>query len=139
MLGLLLVLDLIVGCAAQQRQAQKVVASSFAVAANDVGDVLQRAYAQEGLDAIAKAKTRQDAEASLDQIRAKWRPVWAALDKVRAAQNVWATALERGDDLDRVNDAARGVIGAYCALEGAAKPLVALPAAPGVSCPEVSP
>lgn len=124
-------------CASQQVQAQRVVASTFATAANHAGDVLSAAYRDEGLRVIAQAKTRPEAEAGLDAVRKKWAPVWGAWEKARAAQAVWATALESAASLSEANRAAQDVIATYCALSEAAKPLAPLPAAPGVSCPGV--
>lgn len=127
------------GCSAQQRQAQIVVASSFASAANRAGDLLQRVYQQQGMAVIDKASTRAEADAGLAKVRSEWAPVWAAVDKVRAAQDVWATALEHQAKVDDINKAAGEVITAYCALDAAAKPLAPLPAVPGVMCPQVAP
>lgn len=94
-------------------QIQAQTANAVAIGANAALPTLVNRYRQEGLDVIAGAKTRAEAEASLARVRAAWAPVWRAWDTLRVAQDSWATALERGGDTAA---ALASLKQAYCGL-----------------------
>lgn len=101
------------GCPATQNT-QAATANAIANGANAALPMLVDAYRQEGLKAIAKAPTREAAEAELIVIDARWSKVWTAWNVLRVAEDTWATAIETGGDTAA---ALAGMRTAYCGLQ----------------------
>jgi len=103
---------LLVGCFGHQ-QVQVHVADSMAEAANAALPILVQTFKLEGREAIAEAKTEQEARQAIQAIEEKWKPVWDAWEALRIAEDAWATALEQGSDERAALAAVRK---AYCGL-----------------------
>ena len=111
---LALVVVFLSGCPDSARQIQIYTAEAVARGANAGLPVLVQRYKAEGDAVILMATTRGDAEAGIAAVKAKWKPVWEAWEALRAAQDGWATALEKGGSLVA---ALQGVQVAYCGLQ----------------------
>lgn len=111
-----------VSCAPSALQVQATYVDRVAVTANAALPALLSSYEREGQRAIDAAKTREEAEASIARIEKKWAPVWASWEALRAATDVYASALERGGAPDM-----KAVQKALCELAAASK-TVGLPA-----------
>ncbi len=125
----------LVSCTPSLLQAQSLAADRLARAVNDATPILHDQEKQDGFDAVKKASTRDAAEAGLQSVEEKWRPVWNAIDALAAAHDAWAIAIKSG-----------GVPGielltAACDLKfivGIVAPAVAekIPTIPGFTCPD---
>ena len=121
------------GCDMSARQIQAHTADGVAQAANAALPILLDRYRQDGLDAIAKAETKADAEAALAAVKTRWEPLWKSWEAVRIAQNSWASALEAGKGTAAALAAVRS---AYCGLQEVwPATITALPVVP-ISCLE---
>lgn len=123
----------LMACGSSQRAVQASVADGIAQGANAGFPVLIQAYREQGDTVIDAAQTRKAAEEGLDDVRARWAPVWKAWQTFRAAHGAWADALEGGGD----TTAALGALKkAYCEVEAVwPSELAALPSVP-ITCPE---
>lgn len=106
------------GCPGSTLQVQAQAANVVAAAANASLPVLVEAYRLEGMEAIdavkAQGGTAEQARRAVDEVKARWAPIWLAWGKLKEAENQWATALEAG------NESAGAVVAlraAYCELE----------------------
>ena len=132
----IIALCLLCGCSDAARQVQIHLADATAEGANAGLPVLISAYDAEGVAVIQAAKTREEAEAGVAEVKARWAPVWAAWEVLRLAQDVWATALEDGSDLTA---ALKAVKEGYCGLKAVwPKTIPAVPLVP-VKCAEAAP
>jgi hypothetical protein len=125
------------GCTDPARQIQARAADSVAQAANSALPILIERYRQDGFRALDKLKaaggTADDVPATLDAVRAKWKPVWDAWKALVVAQDAWADALEGGGNPTAAVTALKD---AYCGLRGVwPEDIPAVPLAP-VKCPE---
>lgn len=100
-------------CTEASLHLQAQTANAVAYAANAALPILVERYRQEGLDAIAKAPTRDEAERAIDAVRLKWQPVWKQWETLRIAEDAWAKAIEERGDL---MSALRALGDAYCSL-----------------------
>ena len=119
---------LLSGC--PSTQAQAVAADAMARALNAATPTLVADYQREGDAAIAGAPTAAEAEQALAGIRARWAPVWDALDTFASAHDSWATAIETG-----ATPGLAELRGPWCDLRHAVLTRVALPDFPGAPCP----
>lgn len=132
----LLVALLALGCTDAAKQIQVQTAEATAAGANAGLPLLVERYRAKGLEIIAKAETRDEAETKLAVLDAEWAPVWGAWEGLRVAQDAWATALEEGGDL---GGALKAMKVAYCELrETWPDDIPAIPLVP-VKCAPASP
>lgn len=124
LLALALVL---LGCGASATQLQARVADGMGRAVDAEVPSLVAAYEAEGDAAIDSAASLPEAEVLLEDVRARWRAVWHALEAFRAAHDGWATALETGGSVD-----VGRLQSAYCELRAAVEGRAELP---DVGCP----
>lgn len=127
------------GCAGTSLQTEAVVADAITDSANAALPILVEQYRQEGLSAIDRVAdsggTAAEARAATDEVKARWEPVWDRWERLRIAQNAWATAIELGGDTVAALEALRG---AYCELlVNWPKQVRAMPLAP-IACPGVA-
>lgn len=125
----LLLVALCCGCTPAAIHAQAAAANAIAVAGNSALPLLAASYEREGLAAIARSTTQEQARAELVDVKARWAPTWAAWEALRAAHAAWATALEAGDDAS-LPTALGAVRDAWCEMEAAWPDGIALPAVP---------
>jgi hypothetical protein len=104
---------MLTGCPDSARQIQVQAANSLATAANTALPMLVERYRQEGLQVVAAAKTREEAEVGVAQVKLKWAPVWKAWGALALAEGLWADALEKDIDTSTVILELKT---AYCAL-----------------------
>lgn len=134
---LAMLLVLAASCADPLRQIQIHTADSLAEGANSALPILVSSYRQEGFAAIDAVKasggTAAEARAAIEDIKARWKPVWQAWETLRVAQDAWADALEGGAD----TAAALVVLkDAYCGLRSVwPQDIPAVPLVP-VRCPK---
>lgn len=129
-LGLILAL-VVIGCSSTGLQVQAATANAVAAGANAALPVLIEAYRQEGLKAIAKAPSRDAAEAELARIDQEWDKRWKAWGALRLAEDVWAVAIETGGN---TAGAFAGMKTAYCGLQALwPKEIPAMPIVP-IAC-----
>lgn len=102
----LLLVALLSGCSGSMRQIQAQTATGIASAANSSLPMLVSKMRDEGFESLQEVLvrhgTREEAEAAIAAVEARWAPVWKAWDALRLAQGHWATALEAGGDLGAV-------------------------------------
>lgn len=112
----------LLGCGASATQVQAAVADGMGRSVDAAVPHLVGAYRAEGNDAIDSAASVPEAEVLLEDVRARWRPIWHALEAFRAAHDGWATALETGGSVNvgRLQDA-------YCELRAALEGKAELP------------
>jgi hypothetical protein len=124
------------GCPDYAVQVQAQTANAIGAGANTALPILVERYNQEGLRAIDKAQSRQEAEAAILHIKNKWLPIWKAWESMRIAQDHWATVLEQGGDMTA---ALIEMKNAYCELMVIwPEDIPAIPLAP-IACPNLAP
>lgn len=106
------------GCSNMGMQIQVRTADSIAEAGNSALPILVERYQAEGDRVLQRLKgngraTQSDARATIDKVKAKWKPIWDAWDALAAAQNAWAETLENDGD---TGAALSSLKGAYCDL-----------------------
>lgn len=120
-------------CAPSALQVQARAADALGRTVNSATAMFHDMERHEGSAAIKRATTRDEAEAGLQEVELKWKPLWDAVDSFAAAQDAWISAMQSGKPLpDRLLMAA-------CDLKFIASkvaPAVELPAIPGFVCPE---
>jgi hypothetical protein len=121
------------GCANPALQIQAATADSVAEAANSALPILVQRYREEGFRELERLKAegganQDDANAALEVVKAKWKPIWDAWEALSIAQDAWATALETGGD---TGPALKALKKAYCELRGVwPEDIPAVPLAP---------
>lgn len=81
-----------------RRAEHAAVASAIASGANAALPVLAEAMERQGMLEIEKAESRAEAERALEEVEARWAPVWEAWRLLVIAQDAYATAVESGED-----------------------------------------
>lgn len=119
----------LMGCGGAAVRAQSQAANAIAVGANAALVTLAETYTLRGEALIDQAHSREEAEALLAEHRARWRPLWKAVDAFGATHNAWATGLETGMTSETT---AAALVTAWCEIEDVAASL-------GVRVPEVIP
>jgi len=94
---------------------QAVTADAVAAVANASLDPLLAAYEAEGNAAIQNAGTIEELMMAIPTVQDRWEPLWASLRVFAEAHDVWATALEQGQEGDLA-----AVQAAWCALRALA-------------------
>ena len=118
------------GCGLTGRQVQAETATAIATTGNAALPILVERYRQQGLRAVDQADTEEKARAETARVDREWAPIWKAWATLRLAQDVWATALEKGGDTGAALGALRE---AYCGLEAVwPKDIPAIPLGPVV-------
>jgi hypothetical protein len=104
---------LVAACDLSALQIQVQTANALATAANTALPMLVERYRQEGIKAIEKATTKDEAEKAVAEVKVKWQPVWKAWETLRVAEDTWAKAIEaRGEP----GAALKSLSEAYCQL-----------------------
>lgn len=91
---LALVLSLL-GCTPGALQIQAATADAIGRATNAAAPLLVQAYEADCLAAVDRAPAGEG-RAALADCRARWRPAWASLDALAAAQEAWVAQLAAG-------------------------------------------
>lgn len=112
----------VAGCAPSARQTQAVTASAIAVVVNTSVDALLVEAESREMAIVRDAQDRDTAEAGLTADRARWAPVWAAVDALAVAHDQWATALETGGTIDP-----QATEEAFCDLRRVAREFLEIP------------
>lgn len=137
-----------ISCGPSTLQVQAKAANDLAMAADSVLPILVRIYRTEGHTLIEAASTQEEAEASLNTLRSRWRIVWGvcndeqtdpgyacrggAWTSLMTAHGAWANALERqirGEpwDVRTITHLANDLRVAYCDLQEAIPSGVQIP------------
>lgn len=137
-----------ISCGPSVLQVQAKAANELAMAADSVLPVLVRIYQTEGHALIEAASTQEEAEASLNTLRLRWRIVWGVCNDEQSdpgyacrggawaslvnAHGAWTHALERqirGEswDVRMVTHLAHDMRAAYCDLQEAIPSGVQIP------------
>jgi hypothetical protein len=114
-------LGLLVACGPR---AEAVAADTIAQAADETSTALAETYALRGEALVSSARSRDEALSLLADHRARWRPVWEAIDALAAAHDAWATGLEAGRSSPEAVAALRA---AACDVAAAARGVDASP------------
>lgn len=131
---LLVALLALAGCSSTPtaKGPEVLIVDAFIGAVDNAVPRLAQLEQREGLDAIAKASSREEAVAELAAVRERWAPVWAGIDAIEATH---AAYIEGGSPLELL----KGLHGRYCEtreLTGARG--VELPDVPLMPCGEGS-
>lgn len=89
-----LILSLI-GCTPGALQVQAATADAIGRAVNASAPLLVQAYELDCSAAVDRAPAGEG-RAALADCRARWRPLWASLDALAAAQELWVAQLAAG-------------------------------------------
>lgn len=117
-LAVLLAALLCAGCGPTAIQTQATAANTIARAANASTASLAETYTLRGEALIDGSSSRNEALALLQAHREQWRPVWAAIDALASAHDLWATSLESGIGSA---EAAAALMAAWCDLAEAVR------------------
>lgn len=120
-------------CTPSALQIQARAADALGRTVNAATSIFHDMEKKEGSAAIKKATTRDEAEAGLQKVELKWKPLWDAVDSFAAAQDAWISSMQKGKPLPDQ------LLTAVCDLKFIASkvaPSVELPSIPGFVCPE---
>jgi len=123
---------LLTGCGQAVTQVEVVAANAMAAAVNAKLPELAQTEQDQGDQVIAGAKSVEQATAGLGRVRDRWRPVWTAVDLLKAVHDRWASALEAGAD---TAGQLQAVLLAYCDVRRLLEPDHALPEWAALPCP----